>query len=840
MTTRNLGSILGMAVAALLFGARPASAALLDRSPSPAPCTTSCPSAPGNLVFPQWYRDSTGLALALCNDVVPSPNVPVVGDPALTSMCVLAPPIPDPLGFAGNSGAELFYNFLQVDVPTTLGGGGKGWNLRYNAQLEAGYAPFLHPTRGTELVFARLRFIMSAPDDTYLGQYVITHPFGVEVFNVTAVGPRALTFTLDIPLGPALDFDGALNGRIGPFIQWDPDGRYKLDVQVGVDALGAPIVHRYVGDPNILHTFTGSPFGTNFVEVVGPPGAWLDPGNSDPATYNKIRQPLGIVSGLKYPGVIAPPLKVEKAVYATPSGSGIHTVDVWATSDAGQTVVFTGAGLPSIKLHEPPAQPGTYYGHIEVPDTAATPSAVRVVNVTTAAEPSFAAGALTDLVEIALASFDPATHTVTVTASTSDTTGPALSVEARGLQPSAWTRAASATPGVYTFTATVDPSKLDPPPFVKVSSAAGGIASSAVTTLPGSPANQPGTVVAVSDGSAAAPLTWAANQSSILVNGVSAPVLAGGKTLVIPVLGNDTGGGTATRVVLLSKPAAGVVFAANVDGTANPTGGKYFAFTANTGATALDSFTYAVENGKGYSNEATVYVKPPLVAAAPTATYDEFGMLQSSTKSFNVLANDIPSAGTTLLPGSLQVLKADGTWLTAGTGSYTFPTTAGAAAGWTVNPATTGSVAFTARTAATGSPTFTYRVGSNLGPTSYGSNTVKIFVFPTAEVIRYTTASYVAKGNQWTIRGTSTWFNNTIPPALNGAAGTNNYWYVDCNLVVSSGVKLATPVYIGRALIDSTGVFTLAPPTGPVAVTTAGVQCTSSNGGSATVTVAVK
>ncbi len=79
-------------------------------------------------------------------------------------------------------------------------------------------------------------------------------------------------------MGAPLDFTGALNGGIGPFLRWDT---------------GYPIIignERFIGDPNVPHTVTGSPTGNNFVRIDGPASSDLrSPGISSIQTNHFYR-----------------------------------------------------------------------------------------------------------------------------------------------------------------------------------------------------------------------------------------------------------------------------------------------------------------------------------------------------------------------------------------------------------------------------------------------------------------------------------------------------------------------------------------------------------------------
>lgn len=49
------------------------------------------------------------------------------------------------------------------------------------------------------------------------------------------------------------------SGSIGPFISWPADSPDLPFLTIGSQ--------QFLGDPNVLHTFTGSPLGQNFVKV---------------------------------------------------------------------------------------------------------------------------------------------------------------------------------------------------------------------------------------------------------------------------------------------------------------------------------------------------------------------------------------------------------------------------------------------------------------------------------------------------------------------------------------------------------------------------------------------
>ncbi|MFL5271959.1 MAG: Ig-like domain-containing protein [Anaeromyxobacteraceae bacterium] len=569
------------AIAAALAPA-PAAAALLDRGP-----------ADPLLLFPRWYRDLNGTAVGLCKSQVASPN-PAAG---VGPMCFAL--APDPAGFPGNLGPELFYNDLTVAIGTGAAAGGTStFALRYVAALEATYLPGPTPAHRQEAVFARVRIVMNVQVP---GTYTVTHPFGSEVFpDVQATGAHAVFFTVDVPLGPAGDFAAALSGPIGPFIQWDVV-RPGESLTVGAE--------QFLGDPNYLHTFTGSPFGTNYVRVDGPPGSNLDGAGNDFAV-----QTLGTVLGQRWTAPIPTAFAIEKAAYARSATAS--SVDVWASSAPGQKLVLTGAAMPSLQLAE--TTPGHYYGHVEYPSAASPPASVTVTDLTSLPVAGRSAR-LADHVE-GSATYASASGAIDVVATTSDATAPALAVA----EPFGGAMTPGPTPGTATFHAVL-PVGAEPPHTVHVRSAAGGSAALDVLVTAGAPMNGAGLPVATSD--------------------LGVAVSGAGPT-AIPVLANDAYAGAPTLLVL-SQPATGSVVAA-ADGSA--------IYTPDPGANGPDAFTYAIEDALGISNVATVTFTVPFIARAPTAVADGFAMLQGTTRALPVLANDVAGPGTSIDAASVQAI----------------------------------------------------------------------------------------------------------------------------------------------------------------------------------------
>jgi hypothetical protein len=671
---RNLSRL--AAIAVTLAFASSASAALQDRGPQDPV-----------LVFPQYYRDLNGTALGLCKSQVVSPNAAAAGG----TMCF--PLAANPSGFAGNLGDEIFYNNLNVLVGKGAAAGGtSSFALRYVAGLEAAYTtanPLGAPVHGNETVFARIRIVMNVQVP---GTYTVTHPFGVEVFpDVEATGARAVFFTADVPLGVPMNFDLALDGRIGPFIEWDVLNAGET-LTVGTE--------QFVGDPNILHTYKGSPFGTNFVRVDGPPGSNLDGAGND-----SIIEVLGNVEGQRWTAPIATPFRVQKAVYGSSAAGNV--VDVWAASSAGQSLVLTGADLPSVRLAEYPG--GLYYGHVEYPATAVPPSSVTVTNLSSVPVIGQAI-ALVDQLD-ATAAYDPATRAIQIAATSSDLSGPKLVV----LAPFGGPMTPGTTPGTYTFSGLLA-AGVEPPMQVRVESNAGGVYLANTVVGTGAPMNPPPPLVApiaVSD----------------------TPTVSGSLPTTFDVSANDTyAPATAPKVLILTQPTTGTAVAAASGGNVT--------YTPTPGASGPDSFTYVLQDAVGISNVATVSFTVPFVAPPPTAVADNFAMLQNTSKIYAVLGNDTAASGTSIAPGTVLISTppAHGTAVPNADGTITYTPVVG------FNSAL---------------DTFAYTVANNYGTRSAPA-TVTVDVFGGAESLSFSKVQYTTSQSKWTITGSTNWFNAAL------------------------------------------------------------------------------
>jgi Big-like domain-containing protein len=734
MKTRSITLLRMAAAVAVLVSSGTAHAVLLDHGP-----------ADPTLVFPTWYRDTNGLALAECKSQTPSPNGLAGGLP----MCF--PPNPDPAGFPGNVGPESFYSDLTV----ILGKGTATFKGRYTAAVEGTYLPVGFPAHGTETVFARIRISM---DLTVAGTYVVTHPFGVETFVVRPfeLGPRAVFFTADVPVGPPMDFDTVLKGQIGPFPQWDV---INPGESLSVTNPTTGVVESWVGDPNFDHTFTGSPFGTNFVTVVGPPGANLDGLGGNVFTSN-----IGAVLGQKLGAPIVTATTIKRATYSRDPVTNVIGVDVFATSAPASKMILTGVNLPTVQMVGDAA--GNYFAHVEMPATVLPPASIQVNNMTSVPVNIVTAG-LVDQLEVTTATFDSLTRTLTVSATSSDKSVPPPSLTVVG-------PFGGAIPATGTFTSLVPATAL-PPESISVLSSAGGVEDEEVTVLPGLPTNKSPAPVAVAD-VVATPQNVAVSLDVTANDSIVAPALVSQILVIVPPLnGKAAPIGINTGVVTYTP-------ALNFFGT--------------------DTFQYAILDTTGaISNLATVTVTVTFIAPAPTAFGDDFAMLRNAalplaSRTYNVIANDVPTTGTTLNPASVVIST---------------PPLHGSA-----TPNLNGTVTYTPALGYIGADSYAYTVANNFGAVSLPA-TVNIVVEGAAEVLTIKKANFTVSKNQWNLVLTTNWFGPTL-------------LHSTMTCYIGRGV-LGT--VIGTATADVLGTFTLVPPalasTAPDATNL--FTCQTSNGG---------
>jgi len=120
--------------------------------------------------------------------------------------------------------------------------------------LEAAFLGDIAPNQGS--TFSRIRFRFDLP----AGVYRITHPYGVNTYNVTTGGTRSINDSMDTGcLANPCDPTTAGYGAVTSILRWDS---------------GAP--NGYIGDATTPHKITGSPTGINSITVerqVSPPDA---------------------------------------------------------------------------------------------------------------------------------------------------------------------------------------------------------------------------------------------------------------------------------------------------------------------------------------------------------------------------------------------------------------------------------------------------------------------------------------------------------------------------------------------------------------------------------------
>jgi len=411
-----------------------------------------------NYGFPVWYQDTHGRALELCLSTAER-------TPGAGFMCPLLPePGFDPAqpivlgGDAQNFPGEAFWSTGDAFIQ------GSGINLTYISALEAAFSAE-QPVAGDQISFARIRIRV---DVTTAGTYIITHPYGVEVFNVVSPGTRAINMTRDIGIGAPGQFAGALKGDVGPFLR-SINGPYVVGDET------------FLGDPNVLEPVTGSPFGTNYVRIQGPNGLDLTTSNF-------------AVSGKLSSVVLPTPMIVERSTYARSSvsetdpetGAPISVTvaqqDVFVEAPPPPaTVSFVDSAGASVAMSEADTT-GSWYGQ-----SSASPTPLGSISVSadnSAAmppnAPSSASSQLVDQVTISTATFSVGSGVLTIAASSSDeTAAPTLAARATssGVNLGELAGETHAKSSAFRLTSI-------PPAQVTVTSANGGSDTEAVVILP--------------------------------------------------------------------------------------------------------------------------------------------------------------------------------------------------------------------------------------------------------------------------------------------------------------------------------------------------------------------
>lgn len=398
--------------------------------------------------FAAWYQDTHGRTLDLCLSKAVSSRVPSAPG-APTYMCNLlpAPGIFDdaqPVVFPSNFPDEAFWFTGDGSIVDAA----RGIDLTYVSAIEAAFSGG-DPVEGDQISFARIRIRVDVPT---AGTYVITHPYGVEVFNVDTPGRRAINMTRDIGIGAPKTYDGALKGDIGPFLR-SVNGPYTETNPVTGSA------EQFVGDPNLVEAFTGSPFNTNYIRIEGPNG--LD-----------LRTTVMAISG-KLSTVTRPtPMIAQRGTYSRTAGASapVAQQDVFVQAPPPPAKVTLDSNNPVLNLSEADTT-GSWYAQSSTDPTL--PSTLQVTADNHLAIPSSTPTTLpiplTDLVVISRAEYSLSTGQITVVASTSDETSPPVltAMSASG----ATIGALSGDGAVKTLSTGISPI---PPAKVQVTSSNGG------------------------------------------------------------------------------------------------------------------------------------------------------------------------------------------------------------------------------------------------------------------------------------------------------------------------------------------------------------------------------
>ncbi len=638
--------------------------------------------------YPQWYQDDENLALELCQ----SKAVSAQGGGYLCAL-IPEPGVFDdtqPMVFPNNWPSELFWFIAEAAIPAA---GGSGYELEvYTAAIEAAFGGDV-PVNGDQVSFARIRIRASIPQ---AGTYTVTHPYGVETFVVTPAqaadrgGRRAINMTRDVGIGAPGQFGGALAGDVGPFLQGAGAPYTATNPETGE-------IERFIGDPTINEPVTGSPNGTNYVEISGPAGT--------------IRTELFSVSGKIFDSRAATPVAIERASYRrTADGT---RVEVFANGPANAELCYR----ETLALVEGNTKPGCLldminngngYFFAHNPEPAVLPPFVVVTGTdpSGATKPTSLSSDVTDVVKIRTARYSWGNRTLTIEATSSD------EIEVPDLAAQGFGRLSKA--GTLQSLQVAD--LPQPPAVITVKSAAGGSDTESVVVVglaPEQASNQP--PVAVGD---------AASTSF-------------GVPVTVAVLNNDSDADNDVplSIVDLTQPASG-------QGSVSLNGSTNVVYTpppvVNTPLTA--TFTYRAQDIRGEISEpatVTVSVSPNQPPQAVADTGSTLGVALT----LNVLANDSDPEGN--VPLTVVNLQQP----SAGQGSVSTDGT-----NITYTPPATVTSAFTV--------TFAYQAQDSLGAVS-APVTVAVQVSPppaTAENLTVTTAQFTARSNNrytWDLSGQS-------------------------------------------------------------------------------------
>lgn len=388
------------------------------------------PVDPGN-GFPQFYQDKTGRALEPCL----ASQAP--GDPC---GIVASVPIPgQPIVFPTNFPEEFFYSLASARIKPLAGS--NSFRADLTMALEGAFGGATGAVvNGDQITFARFRFRVNGglvPGATY----TVTYPYGVKTFVASATG--TINFTEDQGCGavpPACNFASVLpTSNVGPFLRWD------------ATAPAPPA--GFIGDANVDHAITGSPFGTNFLRIAGP--------NVGGPGVNTIQTNLFSITGKTYTGVLATALTIDRSSYLrATTGSQLN---LFAHSAGNATIVASATGIPTTTLTKDAAT-GRFFARIPVAAGIALPAFVRFTATSTGNETTIRDNPLVDEVITTRAAYSVGTHALTISATSSDQVAPpTLTASGNPLEP-----LGTLTNGTLTTTVTA------PPYQVNITSSKGG------------------------------------------------------------------------------------------------------------------------------------------------------------------------------------------------------------------------------------------------------------------------------------------------------------------------------------------------------------------------------
>jgi hypothetical protein len=241
------------------------------------------------------------------------------------------------------------------------------------------------------MVFGRIRIRFAAPGGQ---RFRITHPYGVD--DVVSDDKKGVFVTEDTGAAAGA-FGQALNGRVGPFLKWDP-------------AVAPAAPAGYIGDGVTPHKIAGSPYNTNFVRIE----------QLDPATGAVIGQ-VGFSDLFTLQGRQATNagVDVDRATYSV-GADGTGMLEVYATSEPGQAIEVANSaalGFRGTRLRGDSA--GHYYGRFPITNPITPGQSIEVINASDR-PPTHKTKALTDIVRFSKLRYDSDTRTLTVEAGSSD------------------------------------------------------------------------------------------------------------------------------------------------------------------------------------------------------------------------------------------------------------------------------------------------------------------------------------------------------------------------------------------------------------------------------------